>query len=53
MRDAPRASRLLVHEFDGVEHIDWRWEYLENALAKVVVLFDIIKLYFTIAGLGV
>ena len=35
---------------DSVEHVDWRWEYLERANEKVVLVFNDMKTHFNIAG---
>ena len=50
LQDADRQSRQLVHQFDGSAHVDWRWEYLEYAIEKVVLLFATMVTFFRIEG---
>ena len=41
MQGRPRYERHLIHSFEG-EHIDWRWEVLEDVLVQMLECFPII-----------
>ena len=48
--NAPREARALIHTFESIEHIDWRWETLEHAVEPCVLLWGFMITYFDMSG---